>query len=360
MLRFLFSCLVPFSCLLLACSGHDGMAATPLEPEANPIIGGVPDKGHEAVGALVLDRGLCTGTLIAPNVVLTAAHCLEDMVPKYFVLGSSVTGVGPIIPAVASEVHPDYDLHRQHGSVVAWHDMGVVVLAEPAPVEPMPWRTRPMEGMEGSPVTFVGFGRTDPNSNKAGTKFKLETTIAEVWDKGFWNVTRPSDPHNTCHGDSGGPAIVVREGREEIAGVVSSGDAGCLETGYSVRVDVDTQFLGQMVARYAKPSAPEPTPDAVESGDAASDQSQDTPKPTPEAKEPPQAQEATQSQPTPCGGITYEGCCAGQVVRWCDEEGLHELDCTEAPLCGWDDESGFYDCGTDGLPDPNGAPMKCK
>ncbi|MCA9677715.1 MAG: trypsin-like serine protease, partial [Myxococcales bacterium] len=43
---------------------------------AAPIIGGVPDDGDPAVVQVEIDGGTCTGALIAPEVVLTAGHCL--------------------------------------------------------------------------------------------------------------------------------------------------------------------------------------------------------------------------------------------------------------------------------------------
>lgn len=61
-----------------------------------------------------------------------------------------------------------------------------------------------------------------------------------------------------------------------------------------------------------------------------------------------------------CGAITYEGCCEGEILKWCENNKLKVLDCTNSPKCGWND-AGFYDCGTDGKPDPSGEfPMKCE
>jgi hypothetical protein len=61
-----------------------------------------------------------------------------------------------------------------------------------------------------------------------------------------------------------------------------------------------------------------------------------------------------------CGNISYEGCCNGQVVQFCDGGQLMCLDCSANPSCGWSAQAGYYDCGTPGSPDPSGAnPMQC-
>jgi hypothetical protein len=275
---------------------------------------------------------LCTGTLVSPNVVLTAAHCLDGQVATHFVLGASVDGLGSVLPVRKSIPHPEYALRHQLGATVAWHDIGVAVLETPAPVPPMRWRRTPLDGAAGTPVTFVGFGRTHPGAAEVGVKYRLQATIDEVWDHGFWNRTSPDDPHNTCHGDSGGPAIVTSDGEEQVAGVVSSGDAGCIETGYNSRVDVDASFVAEMVGLHPTggPDVPGAPPGNPADGTGAD----------------------------PCAGLDWEGCCDGQRLRWCDTDGPHELDCDAAPLCGWDEDEAFYDCGTDGGDAPGGSHAK--
>jgi hypothetical protein len=56
-----------------------------------------------------------------------------------------------------------------------------------------------------------------------------------------------------------------------------------------------------------------------------------------------------------CLGITYEGCCEAETLRYCDGGELKEIPCDAADgACGWS-SSGFYDCGTDGAAEPTGA-----
>ena len=61
-----------------------------------------------------------------------------------------------------------------------------------------------------------------------------------------------------------------------------------------------------------------------------------------------------------CGDVTYEGCCQGNTVAYCDG-GLKTAACTGSkPVCGWSAAGGYYDCGTTSTPDPTGAhPMAC-
>ena len=62
----------------------------------------------------------------------------------------------------------------------------------------------------------------------------------------------------------------------------------------------------------------------------------------------------------PCNGITWEGCCDGEVIRYCEEGEIKSKDCGDDPSCGWNQAEAYYDCGTDGAPDPEGIfPMDC-
>jgi hypothetical protein len=64
--------------------------------------------------------------------------------------------------------------------------------------------------------------------------------------------------------------------------------------------------------------------------------------------------------PVGCGVISFQGCCAGQLLKWCENGDLHQKDCTNDPKCGWDYINKYYDCGTDGWTDPSGQyPKKC-
>ncbi len=62
----------------------------------------------------------------------------------------------------------------------------------------------------------------------------------------------------------------------------------------------------------------------------------------------------------PCEGYSFEGCCDGQTVIWCEEDEVLDFDCNPEGGCGWDAETDAYDCSTDGQPDPSGQnPMAC-
>jgi agmatine/peptidylarginine deiminase len=61
-----------------------------------------------------------------------------------------------------------------------------------------------------------------------------------------------------------------------------------------------------------------------------------------------------------CGDVTYEGCCSGETLQFCDGGQLQTMDCSQGPSCGWQPQGNFYDCGTDGSADPSGTfPKEC-
>ena len=63
--------------------------------------------------------------------------------------------------------------------------------------------------------------------------------------------------------------------------------------------------------------------------------------------------------PSECGDITFEGCCDGDTLFWCENGQIHSYNCA-AGSCGWDGEDGYYNCGTSGGSDPSGQhPKDC-
>lgn len=59
-----------------------------------------------------------------------------------------------------------------------------------------------------------------------------------------------------------------------------------------------------------------------------------------------------------CQGITDEGCCAGNVLKFCDNGKIKVMDCALNPTCGWQPNGQQYDCGTAGMSDPLGNYLK--
>lgn len=214
-------------CLGSACAG----SSAPQQPGAvsQAITHGVDDDGDPAVVALLRSgRIFCSGTLVAPRVVLTAAHCLTRVQPEAVLFGSGLANEGALVDVLELRVHPEYE------PTSVGNDVGLVLLASTAPpdVRPLPLALDTVAA--GSPVRVVGFGTTSKTDREPRRKREGRAAIAAVTPSEFTILASPSQ---TCAGDSGGPAFVVVDGVERLAGVHSAGDPDCTDSGREARVD---------------------------------------------------------------------------------------------------------------------------
>ncbi|MEJ7599023.1 MAG: trypsin-like serine protease [Kofleriaceae bacterium] len=235
-------------------------------PIERPVVGGQASTlaDHPAVVAIVYRDGgpLCTGTLIARDVVLTAAHCLDpalhgDAIPsvtRALDLQQDVTWVA----GHSKHVPASYDSASDPPDALSRNsDIGILILDDELAVEPVRV-LRPDEAglLVGASVDIVGYGVFQLDPRRAAVKHHATATLQAV-DEAEILVSAPGEPQN-CGGDSGGPAIAWLDGAPRIIGVVSrsadrTGDcvAGTIDT----RADAFADWTADVVAEERQVSS---------------------------------------------------------------------------------------------------------
>jgi V8-like Glu-specific endopeptidase len=195
-----------------------------------PIVDGTRELGEDAVVTVVAfgALGLCTGTLIAPSVVLTAKHCVQapgadgpyPVTALRVGVGNDAESVEEYRVRYVDTTEGVYTSDPRTGiaGAIVGVDVGVLILREPVEgVEPIPIRRDRPDDLIGQPFTAIGFGQRP--DGPAGLKYKTTGTLGNIVDTVLYTE------QVICSGDSGGPMIQETPERR-VVGVASFGQAG--------------------------------------------------------------------------------------------------------------------------------------
>jgi V8-like Glu-specific endopeptidase len=240
------------------------------------VLGGTVDHNDPAVvmlnGRSKTGPGEdCSAFVVSPHVLVTAAHCvMPDAVgpdPTFSIyLGDSVYDTTQAandkntVKIKESHFDPLFDLNNS----AFGHDWGVIVTETPLTIKPLPIQhTAPPDSMIGQTLRMVGYGRTmqdDPTS--VGVRSSVSTKL-DALDDSF--VLDYDTTHTFCHGDSGGPELMMVNGVETVVGIVSArhrvaaSDPLCGGQGRGTRIDL---YADSVIQGYITANDPPPAMDA--------------------------------------------------------------------------------------------------
>ena len=207
---------------LSACAAEldEPVAGSPAE-----IAGGTFEPGYDGVVSVLNSAlgGLCSGTLIAPRVVLTAKHCVQEAGPvapagpEAFSVGIGSSALRPAASYRVITVRTTPGSYRDNLSDLMGVDIAVLTLERAvAGVEPYPIRRDRPSDVRDQLVTVVGFGQIP--SGGVGSKYRGTTTVTGLAGDVIYSGSA------ICQGDSGGPMF---DSMGRVIGVASFGNGAC-------------------------------------------------------------------------------------------------------------------------------------
>lgn len=240
------------------------------------VVGGesVPPGRFPDCVAIGTGTGFCcSGTLIGKNVVVTAAHCVfGECADRVFIGGDfNHPEAGRLVKVRRRNGELCAIAHSEYNSVTFEHDIALLILEET--VENVaPCQIASKDEIDNAfYLRLAGFGFTDFQRTMVGVKSQVDVLVASCDCNSTRDQRRygcnPSteivaggNGHDSCNGDSGGPAYVIVDGIAKLAGATSrptrNSLQACGDGGVYTRVDYyvkkGTPLYAEAMSRGAK------------------------------------------------------------------------------------------------------------
>ncbi len=157
----------------------------------------------------------CTGTVVSPTAVLTAAHCFE-VNPVLVEVVTTVRGARQRAYAQSYRIHPDF---QNSADGFYFNDVAVILVSKALPAPPTPILLS-REAENGEEAAVAGYGQVSGDAPLDGSLRAGRALIRDVTGNHIF-ISFTDDESHPCRGDSGGALFVQQGDQLAIAGVVS-------------------------------------------------------------------------------------------------------------------------------------------